>query len=273
MTTNNTTSVGIDIGTTTTKVSYRDADGAWCTAKVPTNYTDIATLTATLGLASARVGCAIPAPVKNGRLAAAAPNLTTLPTIPAGTPLLNDGNAAAFGEYIARDLTHQSLFMASIGTGLGGGFISHGTIFEGANGFFAEAGHFTLMSGGKPCNCGARGCAEGYTSSQFFAPHNDQATIAHHFAEQTTLFQEFLHHIAAMLGSITNLYDPDIIVIGGGLGSLLRPHYKQLCYLTAQQMFRGRPLPAIEPSTLGEFAAARGMVAHIERLARDPFAL
>lgn len=267
---NNITPVGIDIGATTTKISYRDAAGGWCTAKVATNYTDIAALAATLDLGPTRIGCAVPAPVKNSRIAAAAPNIATLPTIPDETPLLNDGNAAAYGEYIARGLTHESLFMATIGTGLGGGFVSNGTIFEGANGFFAELGHFTIMSGGKRCNCGAHGCAEGYTSSQFFAPHNDQATIANHFAEQTPQFQEFLHHIAAMLGSLTNLYDPDIIVIGGGLGSLLTPHYTNLFELTARQTFRGRPLPPIEPSVLGEFAAARGMVAYIEQLPRTP---
>ena len=73
----------------------------------------------------------------------------------------NDANAAAWGEYLAGcGKGCKSMVAVTLGTGIGGGIILNGKIFEGVNYAAGEFGHFVIDRNGIPCNCGRRGCFE-----------------------------------------------------------------------------------------------------------------
>ena len=77
----------------------------------------------------------------------------------------NDANCAAFGEYeFGVGLGLKTLIMITLGTGVGGGIILNGEIWNGAHGMGAEIGHIKIYPDGSKCNCGHRGCLESYSS-------------------------------------------------------------------------------------------------------------
>lgn len=80
--------------------------------------------------------------------------------------LSNDANCAALGEVFAGAAKGaKSAIMITLGTGVGGGVILNGKIYEGDIGPGTEMGHTTLILGGEPCTCGQRGCLEAYASA------------------------------------------------------------------------------------------------------------
>ena len=85
-----------------------------------------------------------------------------------GVPVFvdNDANCAALAE--AHIVGCDELLMLTLGTGVGGGVVTGGRIFRGANGLGAELGHFTVKPDGPPCpgNCPNSGCLEAYCSGQ-----------------------------------------------------------------------------------------------------------
>src|SRR5919202_835757 len=73
----------------------------------------------------------------------------------------NDANAAAWGEFrfgAGKDV--DDLILVTLGTGVGGGVISHGVLLRGARGTGGELGHVTVQATGPRCGCGNRGCLE-----------------------------------------------------------------------------------------------------------------
>lgn len=84
------------------------------------------------------------------------------------TPVIleNDANVAALGEFwmgAARDV--ESMCIVTLGTGVGGGIVMNGDIWDGMSGMAGELGHITIEPDGHPCNCGNRGCAEQLASA------------------------------------------------------------------------------------------------------------
>lgn len=80
--------------------------------------------------------------------------------------LTNDANAAALGEAkFGCKGKYQNVVMLTLGTGVGGGVIIDGKLFEGNQGKGTELGHTTLIMDGEPCNCGRKGCVEAYASA------------------------------------------------------------------------------------------------------------
>ena len=82
------------------------------------------------------------------------------------TFVANDANAAAYAEAMwGCGVGEHSLIAVTLGTGIGGGIILDGKIWEGFNGFAAELGHMVIDVGGRRCSCGLRGCLEAYCSA------------------------------------------------------------------------------------------------------------
>ena len=81
--------------------------------------------------------------------------------------IANDANAAALGEALAGAAKGAGVaMMITLGTGVGGGVIMNGKIFAGGlNSSGTELGHTVLVSGGRQCTCGRRGCWEAYSSA------------------------------------------------------------------------------------------------------------
>jgi glucokinase len=80
--------------------------------------------------------------------------------------LENDANAAALGEkWIGAGRNVDDLVLLTLGTGIGGGIISHGSVLRGYLGMAGEIGHITVIPNGNPCGCGNHGCLEKHASA------------------------------------------------------------------------------------------------------------
>lgn len=84
------------------------------------------------------------------------------------TPVIleNDANVAAFGEgWLGAAKGYNEICMITLGTGVGGGIVLAGKIWQGMNGMAGEVGHVTVDPDGHPCKCGNIGCVEQYASA------------------------------------------------------------------------------------------------------------
>lgn len=178
--------------------------------------------------------------------------------------LVNDANAAAYGEYIAGSgKDAQSLVMITLGTGIGGGIIIDGHIVTGFAYGGAELGHQVIDMEGRACACGRRGCFENYGSAQGLIlttqayMRNHPETVMWELCNQSlynvngrtafdakragdaggeAVVNSYIQHLAVGLGNIINSVEPEILCIGGGVSNqgeyLLDPLreavYKQL---------------------------------------------
>lgn len=145
----------------------------------------------------------------------------------------NDANAAAIGEWRAgagRGAT--DLVMLTLGTGLGGGVISSGRPFRGRRGAGVELGHVVIVHEGRPCqgHCGGRGHLEPYVTGvaatklaqDAFGPAADAHRLVRLANEGDEEAREILagigRHLGSAMGSFANIFDPQLIVVGGGFG-------------------------------------------------------
>ena len=94
--------------------------------------------------------------------------------------LSNDANCAALGEVVAGAAKGcKNAVLLTLGTGVGGGVIIDGKIYEGQDSAGAELGHSTLISGGVECTCGRKGCVESYASATGLIRQATEAAKAH----------------------------------------------------------------------------------------------
>lgn len=157
----------------------------------------------------------------------------------------NDANAAAYGEYAAGALRGTSCSIAiTLGTGVGAGIILDGKLFSGHNHTGGELGHMVIVKGGRPCMCGRRGCWEKYASARALTEDTREAMRSHpdncmwQLAEgdlekvnAKTAFDAlragdalarevidgYLEYVACGLINIINIFQPEVICIGGGV--------------------------------------------------------
>ena len=158
----------------------------------------------------------------------------------------NDANCAALGEYrYGAGIGLSSLIMITLGTGVGGGIVLDGKLWNGAHGMGGEIGHIKIYPGGFKCHCGHRGCLESYSSLtgiknmigkgikenridknlliKIKSAHEDrlpelffkEAKNGNRFSKK--LWEEFGTALGIGISSITNLLNPEIVVIGGGI--------------------------------------------------------
>ncbi len=159
--------------------------------------------------------------------------------------LENDANAAAFGELLAGAGKGADHFVAvTLGTGVGGGVISDNKILSGFNFAGGELGHMVIVKDGEPCSCGRNGCWEAYASAtalirqtkaamkldegskMWELANNDINNVSGRTAfdgmragDETAkkVVKEFCDYVACGLTNIINIFQPEIICIGGGI--------------------------------------------------------
>jgi len=148
--------------------------------------------------------------------------------VPAGVE--NDGNAAALAEWrlgAGRDVSN--LIMLTLGTGVGGGIVIDDRLYRG----WAELGHVVVVAGGQPCqgNCHGRGHLEAHASglaadraaAQLYGPGAGAPVLLERAAagdEQATgALAEIGRLLGAAIGSLVNIFAPDVVLIGGGFGA------------------------------------------------------
>jgi glucokinase len=144
----------------------------------------------------------------------------------------NDANAATIGEWkagAAKDA--RNVVMLTLGTGVGGGLILDGKPFRGATGVGAELGHIVIGIGGPPCGCGGHGHLESYAAGRAADRAAQklygEGSEGHELVERGTkgeaeaveALAEIGRHLGAGIASLVNVFEPELVVIGGGFGS------------------------------------------------------
>jgi glucokinase len=142
----------------------------------------------------------------------------------------NDANAAALAEWkFGAGRGTQNMVMLTLGTGVGGGVVIDGELFRG----WAELGHMVLLYDGPPCQgtCTGRGHLEALTSGlaadaaarEAFGPEADGKQLVLRAREgderARELLEEFGRRLGAGIGSLINIFGPEVVVIGGGFGA------------------------------------------------------
>ena len=150
----------------------------------------------------------------------------------------NDANAAAYGEFrcgAAKDV--HTMFLLTLGTGVGGGMILGDRLYRGASDSGAELGHIVVQHGGRRCGCGARGCLEAYASAtavvgrfnealaagetsglaaagvtckDIFDAAPDDALAAH-------IVEETAEYLGVGIASLMHVLNPERVVLTGGM--------------------------------------------------------
>jgi len=149
----------------------------------------------------------------------------------------NDANAAVWAESqvgVAAGLRH--VIMLTLGSGVGGGMLLDGRVYRGANGAAGELGHVLFEAHGEECRCGARGCLETFLSAKaveriafrtvglfergaFTGEALGPLARDGELSARTAL-NEYGWWLGIACANLANMFDPEMIVVGGGLGEL-----------------------------------------------------
>lgn len=183
------------------------------------------------------------------------------------TRIENDGNAMTLAETLFGAARGYSfVFGATLGTGIGAGIVVDGAIYHGSHGWAAEGGHVTIDYRSQAvCNCGVRGCIEALASGTAIAARYgascEELARRASAGEAAALaaLDETSAMLAAWLGSIISLLDPDIIVIGGGVAGIGEPLFSRLRALVPERTINqaARELPIV-PAMLAPNAGIVG---------------
>ena len=182
----------------------------------------------------------------------------------------NDATAAMLAEWrfgAATDCTDALLL--TIGTGIGGGLVAGGALLRGAQGAAAEFGHMTIDFDGPLCPCGSHGCLEAFVSGTALAREAralgleltaaQVAELAHDgHAGARALVTEMGSRLGTGLANLVNAFNPEVIVVGGGvlaLGDLLLEPARE--EVARRALAPSRDLVRIVPT---RFGAESGML-------------
>ena len=197
----------------------------------------------------------------------------------------NDANLAALAEFLfGAGRGARNVVMLTIGTGIGGGLILDGEIYRGTTGSAAELGHIVVEEDGPPCqgNCPNHGCVETFASGTALAREGrkvaerqpDSAlgkaladgpivgkTVTDLAINGDPLAREIVadagRYLGVALASLANIFDPDVIVIGGGVSVV-----GDLMLDPAREELTSRALPPMNrtPVQLAELGPEAGMI-------------
>ncbi len=175
----------------------------------------------------------------------------------------NDGNVGLLGEY-AYGAGHGAKHMVGlfVGTGIGGGVIINGNLLHGFNENAGELGHMIMDPNGPLCGCGNRGCLEAFASrtaiekyirieeingreSSIFEllPKRKEkirsSSLFKSYSENDPVVREALdrssHYIGLATGSLLNIFNPEVVVLGGGIVEAFGENYVKNVRKVAQE--------------------------------------
>jgi glucokinase len=136
--------------------------------------------------------------------------------------VVNDGSAAAFAEFHhGAGRGSNDLVALTLGTGVGGGLVLDGKLYRG----WSEFGHMVIDEAGEPCqgHCTGHGHVESYCSGRAAdrlarEALGPDATARDLVEARHPLLERIGRHLGAAVATLQNLFDPDVVVIGGGFG-------------------------------------------------------
>ena len=156
----------------------------------------------------------------------------------------NDANVAALGETMfGVGRTYTDTIFLTLGTGVGGGIVINGKLYEGNESKGAEMGHMVLVVDGEPCSCGRRGCMEAYCSATALIRETKKAMLADKSSamwkfsptlddvDGRTAFEcskqgdkaanavvdYFVKYLGEGMLNFANIFRPQAIILGGGV--------------------------------------------------------
>ncbi|MBI4651500.1 ROK family protein [Candidatus Desantisbacteria bacterium] len=193
----------------------------------------------------------------------------------------NDANTIAWGEYCCGKYKNpESMICITIGTGIGGGIIINNNIWRGFSNTAGEIGHMIIKENGIKCGCGSRGCLEQYASASAMIRDAEKAIKRgvktslnlnkltafdiYKAAKKNDIlakkiFLSSVHYLSLGIASLINSFNPEIIVIAGGVakaGSFYISPLKKEVYMYAYTSLINKT--KIVKSTLGDCAGIIG---------------
>jgi glucokinase len=211
--------------------------------------------------------------------------------------LLNDASAAALAEHcLGAGRGVANLVYITVSTGIGGGIIVNNELYSGTSGCAGEIGHMTIDANGPECSCGNIGCLEVFASGKAVAAEAkrrirqgessrltdivsadleditaEKVALAAQGGDQLAL--EVISRAASYLGvglvNLVNIFNPEVIIVGGGLSKM-----GELLLKPARQVVRQRAFPLctsavrIVTAELGDDAGVLGAAIYARQQAR-----
>lgn len=160
--------------------------------------------------------------------------------------ITNDANAATFGEAkFGAGKDYKNIIMLTLGTGVGGGIVANGELYEGNQGKGAEMGHTVIVIDGHECTCGRRGCLETYASATALirdtklAMEKDKASLmweeadklgkvdgrvafnAERRGDETAheVVENYIKYLSEGILNFANIFRPEAVILSGGIAN------------------------------------------------------
>ncbi len=243
------------------------------------------------------VGIGVPGLVNREGVVLAAPNVTAVRMLPlrdrvqqaSGLQVFvdNDNTVACLAEWrYGAGRGCDDVVLVGLGTGIGGGFVSGGALQRGHHGFAGEFGHMIVQPHGLQCPCGQSGCWERYASGSGLGHLAREAALAGDLdaivatagsieairgehvtdagltgdSQALAVIDTFADWVALGLVNLTNAFDPDTIVISGGLSAEPDLFLPPIAKKYQANLFASglRPHPYLKFAELGPLAGAIG---------------
>ena len=200
----------------------------------------------------------------------------------------NDANAAALGEArFGAGRNYKNSILVTLGTGVGGGIIIDGKLFEGFKSAGAEIGHMVIERHGEMCTCGRRGCFERYSSASALTRHtrfameedtgsqmwtkytsqNCSGKTAFEFMDTDRTAKDvvdwYIKYLACGLINLANIFRPEVIMLGGGVAAQGEKLTKPLQAIMDAEVFGGNDYATVTVviASLGNGAGSLGAAA------------
>ena len=166
--------------------------------------------------------------------------------LPYPVRLTNDANAASLGEAkFGAGKSYETIIMLTLGTGVGGGIIINGKLFEGNEGKGGELGHTVIVVDGEPCTCGRKGCFEAYASATALIRETKKAMLsnkrslmwkispeielvggrvvfeaaAQNDKSAKKVLDNYIKYLGEGILNYCNIFRPNVIVLSGGIAN------------------------------------------------------
>ena len=202
--------------------------------------------------------------------------------------LTNDANAAALGEAkFGAGKKYKDSILITLGTGVGGGIVVDGKLFEGGMSAGTEVGHTVIVYDGEQCTCGRKGCFERYCSATALIEQTRTAmlnnrnslmwndctaetvsgkTAFKHYETDLTaksVVDKYIGYLACGITNLANVFRPQVVMLGGGVSGEGEKLSVPVQDLLDKQIFAGQSYAPVKVviASLGNKAGAFGAAA------------
>jgi len=200
--------------------------------------------------------------------------------LPYPVRLTNDANAASLGEAkYGAGKSYETIIMLTLGTGVGGGIIINGKLFEGNEGKGGELGHTVIVVDGEPCTCGRKGCLESYASATALiretkkSMRSNRRSLMWKISPEIDLvdgkvpfeaakkgdpaamkvIDNYIKYLGEGILNFCNTFRPNVIVLSGGVANAGKYLFDKLNQYIEERNYGYKSTPAVKvvPAELG----------------------